>query len=391
MNHEKRGVGMSPASMRPRERPESMTICHFASNHEGLDTRIALKECVSLASAGYDTHLVITATTDEVAKAAAKGVTIHPLPQASGRFSRMLSHAWRCYRTASAVRAAVYHFHDPELIPYGMLFRLRGRRVIYDVHEDYPRDILDKYWLPKWIRKPVSGTVSALEYAGARWFFGIVAATPVIAQRFQRITSRAVNINNYPWPSELVPPEVPAQRKPQVCYVGNITRLRGLRAIVDALPMVPEVTFVLCGEFSEPGFEEELRAQPGWSQVRFLGRVGREEARQVMAQSIAGVVTFLPVRSHLDAQPNKLFEYMSAELPVIVSDFPLWREIVAGAGAGVCIDPQSPSAIAAAIRMLRDDPRGAENMGKAGRRVVLSTYNWPNEASKLVQFYQGLG
>lgn len=365
------------------------TICHFASNHEGLDTRIALKECVSLASAGYDTHLVITATPDEVVKAATKGVTIHPLPQASGRLSRMLGHTWRCYRAAREVGAAVYHFHDPELIPYGMLFRLRGRRVIYDVHEDYPRDILDKYWLPKWIRKPVAGAVAALEYVGARWFFGVVAATPVIAQRFQKITSRAVNINNYPWPSELVPPEAAVPRKSQVCYVGDITRLRGLRAIVDALPLVPQVTFVLCGQFSEPGFEIELRAEPGWRQVRFLGKVDREQARQVMAQSIAGVVTFLPVRSHLDAQPNKLFEYMSAELPVIASDFPLWREIVVGTGAGVCIDPQSPPAIAAAIRMLCYDPAVGESMGKAGRRAVLSTYNWPSEAAKLVQFYQG--
>ena len=366
-----------------------ITICHFASNHEGLDTRIALKECASLAAAGYDTHLVITATAADVAKAAASGVTVHPLPQPSGRFSRMLSHTWRCYRTAAGIRATVYHFHDPELIPYGMLFKLRGRHVIYDVHEDYPRDILDKYWLPNWIRKAVSGATSALEYLGARWFFGIVAATPVIAQRFQRITSTTININNYPRPAELVPPETSVRRKSQVCYVGNITRLRGLRAIVDALPLVPEVTFVLCGLFSEPGFEAELRAQPGWRQVRFLGKVDREQARQVMAESMAGVVTFLPVRSHLDAQPNKLFEYMSAELPVIASDFPLWREIVVSTGAGVCVDPQSPEAIAAAIRTLRDDPGGAESMGKAARRAVLSTYNWPNEAAKLVQFYQG--
>jgi glycosyltransferase involved in cell wall biosynthesis len=366
-------------------------ICHLASNHEGLDTRIALKECASLASAGYDTHLVITASVADVAKAAESGVIVHPLPQSSGgRLARMFRHTWHCYRTASRVQAAVYHFHDPELIPYGMLFRLYGRQVIYDVHEDYPRDILDKYWLPKWIRKPVAGAISALEYMGARWLFGVVAATPVIAQRFMKITSKTVNINNYPRPSELMPPETSVRRAFQICYVGNITRLRGLRAIVDALPLVPQVTFVLCGQFSEPGFEAELRAQPGWRQVRFLGKVDREQARQVMAESMAGVVTFLPVRSHLDAQPNKLFEYMSAELPVIASDFPLWREIVVRTGSGVCIDPQSPVAIAAAIRMLHKDPDSTESMGKAGRKAVLSTYNWPNEAAKLVQFYQGL-
>ena len=364
-------------------------ICHMASNHEGLDTRIALKECVSLAAAGYDTHLVITASAADVAKAAASGVTVHALPQSPGRLGRMLRHTWRCYRTARRVRAAVYHFHDPELIPYGMWLRLRGRHVIYDVHEDYPRDILDKYWLPKWLRKPVADAVSSLEYVAARWFFSVAAATPLIAERFRRITPATVNINNYPWPAELMPPENPRPRKQQVCYVGNITRVRGLQAIIDALPLVPEVAFVLCGEFSEPGFEEELRTRSGWSQVHFLGRVNREQAREVMAESTAGLVTFLPIRSHLDAQPNKLFEYMSAELPVIASDFPLWREIVADSHAGICVDPQSPEQIAAAIRTLLDDPDLAQRMGRTGRQAVLSTYNWPSEAAKLMRFYQG--
>lgn len=365
------------------------TICHLASNHEGLDTRIALKECVSLTAAGYDTHLVITASAADVARASASGFTVHALPDAPGRLTRMLGHTWRCYRTARGVHATIYHFHDPELIFCGMWLRLRGRRVIYDVHEDYPRDILDKYWLPSWIRRLVSGAVSALEYVAARWFFGIVAATPLIAERFRRITPATVNINNYPWPQELVPAETSLPRKPQVCYVGNITRIRGLLAIVDALAYVPEITFALCGSFSEPGFEAELSARPGWSQVRFLGKVDRARARQVMAESIAGVVTFLPVRSHLDAQPNKLFEYMSAELPVIASDFPLWREIVADTGAGLCIDPESPEAIAEAIRTLLDDPAAARRMGEAGRKAVLSTYNWPSEAEKLKRFYQG--
>ncbi|HEX7325588.1 MAG TPA: glycosyltransferase family 4 protein [Rhodanobacteraceae bacterium] len=366
------------------------TVCHFASNHEGLDTRIALKECVSLAAAGYDTHLVITASDADVTRAAANGVTVHAMPDAPGRLGRMLRHTWRCYRTARHIGATIYHFHDPELIPYGIWLRACGRCVIYDVHEDYPRDILDKYWLPKWIRKPVSAATGALEHLSAKWFFSIVGATPLITQRFQGVARRAVNVNNYPWPAELAPPATTRQRKAQVCYVGNITRVRGLRPIVEALPLVPDVRFVLCGGFSEPGFEAELRALRGWSQVEYLGKIDRARAREVMAESIAGLVTFLPIRSHLDAQPNKLFEYMSAELPVIGSDFPLWRSIVVASGAGICVDPGSPEAIAGAIRTLYAHPATVTAMGAAGRKAVLTTYNWPTEAAKLTALYREL-
>jgi glycosyltransferase involved in cell wall biosynthesis len=58
------------------------------------------------------------------------------------------------------------------------------------------------------------------------------------------------------------------------------------------------------------------------------GFVNREEAKQIMAESKAGIVTFLPLPNHINAQPNKMFEYMSASLPVICSDFPLWNSIV---------------------------------------------------------------
>lgn len=364
-------------------------VCHFASNHEGLDTRIALKECTSLAAAGYETHLVITATSVDVERAAAKGFTVHAMSQPAGRLARMFAHTWRCYRAAARVDAKVYHFHDPELIPYAMLLRLAGREVVYDVHEDYPSDILDKYWLPAWTRRLVAGAVRLLEGAGARWFFHVVAATPLIWRRFHRINAQAVNINNYPWPAELAPGAGTQNRGTQVCYVGNITRVRGLRPVIDALPQVPEATFVLCGGFSEPGLEAELRALPGWAQVRYLGKVDRKRAREVMNACVAGIVTFLPIRSHLDAQPNKLFEYMSAELPIIASDFPLWRDIVVRTGAGLCVDPESPAAIADAIRRLLHDPAMVAVMGRAGRQAVLNEYNWPSEAAKLVHFYEG--
>jgi glycosyltransferase involved in cell wall biosynthesis len=85
-----------------------------------------------------------------------------------------------------------------------------------------------------------------------------------------------------------------------------------------------------------------------------------------------------------------MFEYMSAGLPVIASNFPLWKEIVEGNKCGICVDPMDPKAIASAIQWMIDHPEEAEEMGKNGRRAVETKYNWANESKKLVGLYQRL-
>lgn len=364
-------------------------VCHLSSAHRGLDIRIFSKECVSLAKAGFDTHLVISATTDEVEEAAAKGVTLHVLPTSTGRFSRIFKKAWQCFQIGRKLDAHVYHFHDAELIPYGILLSFLGKKVIYDVHEDLPRDILYKDWLPRWARPMVARMAGVLEHLGARRF-SVVTATPFIARRFRKINPNAIAINNYALPDELSPMEASIDRKRQVCFVGGIARVRGIGPLIEALPSIADIRLVLCGRFSEPDFEREMKGLLGWKQVDYRGQVDRSALQVIMGESIAGVVTFLPIPNHIDAQPNKMFEYMSAELPVIASDFPLWRQIINEADAGLCVDPSSPDSIALAIRRLAENPALVQRLGKSGREAVLNRYNWPIEAEKLVKFYEAL-
>lgn len=353
--------------------------------------RIFLKECTSLAAAGYEVHLVINATPEDVEIAAQHKVILHPLSKIpKARFRRMLLRTWACFRIARQLNADIYHFHDPELIPFGVWLSLAGKSVIYDVHEDLPRDIETKQWIPKWARSLVAAVAGCVENLAAKWAFSIVAATPHIATRFKAFNSGAIAINNYPLRDELAPTSTSMIRRRQICYIGGISRIRGIYQLVEALPRVPDIRLVMCGEITDPEFAEELASLPGWRQVDYRGQVGRLVLKEVMSESVAGIVTFLPFRNHFDAQPNKLFEYMSSGLPIIASDFALWREIVVGTNAGLCVDPESPAMIAAAIRQLVDDPGLVERLGKAGREAVLTRYNWSHEAEKLVQLYRGL-
>ncbi len=365
-------------------------VCHFSSVHPGLDIRIYRKQCVSLAQAGFDVHLVIGASDTQIAEAAGAGVTIHPLaPMAGGRLRRMVAQTWRCYRTAKALDADVYHFHDPELIPYGLLLSWQGRKVIYDLHEDLRADIHSKQWIPAPLRRVIGAAARRVEHFAARRFAALVAATPHIGALFDESAARVAVIHNYPTIDELAaaPSAVmTAIPRDSVCYVGAVNEMRGIRHIVQALEMAP-VKLLLAGVFDPPALRVELRAYRGWRQVEDYGFVDRQKVGEIMARSVCGLVTLKPEPNFINSLPIKLFEYMSAGLPVIASDFPLWRGIVEDAECGICVDPENPNAIAKAINFLLMHPEEADEMGRNGRRAAESKYRWDREGEKLVALY----
>ena len=357
--------------------------CILTSVHPPFDTRIFHKEAKSLAKAGYDVTLIAQHDKDEIVD----GIRIVPLPSPKNRFERMTRTIWLVYRKALKVNANVYHFHDPELIPVGLLLKFHGKRVIYDVHEDVPRQNLSKPYIPIVLRKPISAMIGALEAFSARRFDGVVTATPFINRRFLELGANAVNVNNYPLASELYAAENQWESKEKVvCYIGGIALIRGAFEMVDAIGKT-KYRLLLAGDF-EPDLEDKLNQMSGWRQVGALGFVDRDGVRTTMARSMAGLVLFHPEPNHIDAQPNKMFEYMSAGIPVIASNFSLWKEIIEGAECGICIDPLNLEEIAEAIQFIIEHPAEAEQMGKSGRRAVEEKYNWQNEERKLLNLYQ---
>lgn len=363
-----------------------MKIVHLTSVHPSSDTRIFHKECKTLKAAGYEVVLVVPHEQDEMVD----GVRIRAVSQPKNRIERMLCTVWQVYRAALVENAQLYHFHDPELIPIALLLKLHGRRVIYDVHEDSPRDILSDYWIPKYMRKPVSVVVELLEAFAARLFDGIIAATPVIAERFPK--QKTVLVQNFPIAKELlaVSPLPYWQRPPVIAYIGNITVVRGIYEMVRAMRFLPKdlkAKLVLGGNFTPAELENKVKNIPGWERVEYLGWLSRGQVVDLLSKARLGLVLFHPEPNHIDAQPNKLFEYMSAGIPVVASDFPLWREIVEGTGCGLLVDPLNPRAIAEAVRWILEHPKEAEEMGRRGQRAIYERYNWDNEAPKLLKFY----
>lgn len=368
--------------------PRRARVVHVTTVHPRDDIRIFHKECRSLARAG---HEVIQVVGDGRGDAVVDGVRIVDVgAPPAGRLARMRTQPRRALAAVRRLRPALVHFHDPELLLLGDAFARDGTPAVYDAHEDVPRQILTKQWIPASLRPLLAWAFERYENARVRPLAAVVGATPHIARRFAAFARRSVNVGNFPFLDELAPPAVAVERGRAVCYIGGLTRTRGIRQIVQAVGRVPGLQLILCGDMEDAAFEAELRADPGWAQVDWRGRVGRDGVREAMAQCRAGLVTLQPMPSYVDSLPIKMFEYMSAELPVIASDFPLWREIVDATGCGMCVDPTDPGAIASALTAIVDDPGRIAAQGRAGRQAVLATYNWPQSERALLALYDEL-
>jgi glycosyltransferase involved in cell wall biosynthesis len=217
----------------------------------------------------------------------------------------------------------------------------------------------------------------------------IAAATPYITKRFQELGCKAVNLNNYPFGDELIKVNSNNIRDKTVCFVGGIDKNRGIVEMIQAIGLTSGKLY-LVGTFSTKNLRDYVMTLAGWKQVVELGQCQRSQVADILSISSAGLVLFKPGANHNNAQPNKMFEYMSAGIPVIASNFPLWREIVEGNRCGICVNPLSIDEISQAIRWVFDHPDEAAEMGENGRRAIRSKYNWEHEQNVLVELYRSL-
>jgi len=373
--------------MSPRPRIAVLTTVHPRG-----DTRIYVKQVKTLAAKlPVDVDYVVADGLGSDS-AALFNIKRHDLGKPrGGRLSRAVSGNRRAFALLRRLKPDIVHFHDPELIPLGLLLKLFGHKVIYDVHEDLPRQIASKHWIPGPLRAPAALAVSAAEGLAALTFDAIVAATPKIAARFPR--AKTTIVQNFPIASEMDLGGWRTQQSnpPAFAYIGGIARVRGCSEIVSALALLNQThpaKLLMAGTFIPEAFGRELQALAGCQHVEFLGHLTREGVRDTLGTARAGLVTLYPEPNYIESYPVKMFEYMAAGLPVIASDFPLWRSIIEGAGCGLLADPQDPAAIAAHMRWVLDNPDEAAAMGARGRKAVEAGYKWDSEAVKLLSAYE---
>lgn len=368
------------------EEKEMIKVCHMTSVHARQDRRIFQKECVSLARAGFEVYLVVN---DVYGNELKDGVhIISSAYQSKNRIDRIFHADRKVYKKALQVEADIYHFHDPELLPYGWLLKKRGKKVIFDSHEFTWKQIECRDYLPKILRKLISMLYRTFEKAAVRRMDAVIVPCTYDGKRyFGSKCRREVLINNLPDIDGLDDADVKfSDRKPQACYIGSLSKERGIMKMAQACKKA-DVPLVLAGTFVSNELKKEVLGVS--RRITYKGNLAKPEVERLLNESYIGLSVLQDEGQykHLDNLPTKVYEYMASGMPVLVSGFPYYRKVMQKYNCGICVRADSVEEIAAGMQWMLKHLKEAEKMGRNGKRIVMRKYNWEAEEKKLLKLY----
>ncbi|MBW7929823.1 MAG: hypothetical protein H3C57_00745 [Gammaproteobacteria bacterium] len=361
------------------------TIIHVTTVHPWWDNRIYEKMVLGLQKRGRDVLYICPADPIDLDRIKVKSVA---LPLGSGISARLSRNVRACHECLKRP-GAIVHFHDPEFIPFGLLLRMFGQHVIYDVHEDNLRAIPQKTRLPRWMRLILANVVAAIESFSSR-FFRIVIAERVYTERFKQ----GVPVLNYPSRGmESCNPSKDLQKRSmrRLLYTGCLSEDRGSINHVKLLRLLPEYELHMIGR-CDTDLQKKLIQIAGDALPRLHlqvdeGGIPFPKIRDAYMKGgwDWGLAIFPDTPHYRDKELTKFFEYMFFRVPIICSDFPVWRQLV-GEDYGIVVDAVN---LESAASMLRQHNEKFRNY-RTSSFGMPDQYTWETQLDRLEKLYGDL-
>lgn len=365
----------------------NVRVCHVTSSHETNDVRIFQKECLSLASAGYDVYLIGPGESRKEGDVTIVGTKY----RGQSRIKRFLIQPCIAYHRARKLKCDIYHLHDPELVPYIPFFKKIGK-VIFDSHEDILGDDYNREWIWKPIQKYIATIMTAFLRIYLKRADVLISVSPQIVKRLKNVNPNVYMVTNYPCYIEK-PNYISEKKKYDLCFTGTISDMYNIEKVLGILDNISDINFVLCGPINDE-YLQRLKKHKSWSQVDYKGLVSHEEVEKIQGMSKIGLAVFNKWSGtgwdYGSLGVIKLFEYLMAGLPVVCTDFILWKNIMSQYNCGICVNPESEVEIENAILELLGDDAKRKQMGELGQEAIKNDYNWRNQAQILVSIYNNM-
>jgi glycosyltransferase involved in cell wall biosynthesis len=374
-------------------------------------TRVA-KETRSLAEAGH--HVVLLAGNPNRAarRQQAAWMEVRRLPAPPSRLLRRLTNyplfinpiwLWYVWRTARTIKADSIVVRDLPLAPVALLaghwLRIPVHYDMADVYpvllranrEDHPgfmnrlmRNATVAAWVERQVLRRVATVFVVAEESRARCL-----ALNVPAPRAVLVGNTPANIDELTAPHPVPDDLVSLRDRDLVLFVGNLLADRGLDLAIRAMtPVAAEITgaaLVLIGDGRERQRLERFARELGLQEhVYFLGWKPHCEHAPYYAYAKVGILPFLATEHICITLANKLFDYMGAGLPVVASDVPPMRRILAATRSGLLVPPGDSAALSRAIATLLRDATQRATLGQNGRRAVAAQYRWAVDGQRFL-------
>jgi len=358
-------------------------ICHISTVHAANDDRIFYKECISLLHKGYEVFFVVPNDKDEFID----GVNIRSIEKPKGRLSRLVKAQWQALKAALKTKSSIYHFHDPELMFLGVVLKVLGKKVVYDVHEDLPKQILYKPWISSsLIRKLLSKLIYVFERFSCLFFDGIVSVTDDIAKKYNPL--KTIILRNLP--INAIVQSLDTQIKPKeksgkvvFIYAGGLTEIRGIKEVCQAISMNKDKAELwLLGPWESDSYRHECMLDES---IKYMGFKTMPEVYAYIKQADVGITMLYPIKNYITSLPIKAFEYMAFSKPILMSDFDYWKNVFAK--TALFADAYNVHDIASKVKRFVEDKDLRLKLGDVGFGRVQNELNWEKEAKKLFSLY----
>lgn len=364
-------------------------VAHLTLAHQPFDVRVFEKECRTLAAAGYDVHLAVPGAPHD----RREGVVFHRIEdaEAGNGPARWRTRLKNALSVAQALRADLYHLHDPELIPAGLALKRGGARVVYDAHEDAPIEAWSINRGRPLRRAVLPVTWWTLLRTATMTFDAFVAATPRIAATLPR--SRTIEVRNYPRLEMWDATHLSHARGKDLIFAGLVSETRGAIEMLDAVAAVDprhSARLKLFGRIANEALAARMRDHPAWPSVDHAGQRPWAEVLKAYRSSLAGFLLYEATPEQNWCMPVKLFEFLLAELPVIASDISYWRKLLEGIPSVHFVDAADPRSVVASIAWILAHPEESARRAHEGGRVARLRFDWEPEGQRLVGLYDRL-
>lgn len=368
------------------KRNKVISVCHVTSAHGRYDGRIFLKQCSSLAKNNYKVTLLCCDTLDDEVKNKVNIVSINK--QFSSLRDRIFNSKRMLKKMCLEINADIYQFHDPDLLSLALYMKRKGKVVIFDSHEDYPSLFFEKQSIPVFLRKFLSSVYSLYEKHVFKKIDGVICVADYQLDRIKRINSNAVIITNYP----IIDNDFKKNKsvKNTLCFAGGVRANWNHDTVIKAIEDIDDVKYMVAGSYKE-SYLETLKSYKGFEKVEFLGKLDKKSVKDLYSNSNVGIAlcSYRPNTCYKKGSlgNTKIFEYMMYELPVIFTDFDVFKNILKEGKFGIAVNPYDSKEVEAMLRYLLDNPKIAKEMGSIGRKLVVEKYNWETQAKILIKFY----